>query len=85
MTAKEILRKEYKGSKNFIAWLNGVSVACGTLRDVEARAREIFSSVLWQTHEGSKGQTVLRITRGSRQSFVKSILLAEKPRLADGS
>lgn len=60
--------------KDYIAWLNGCSVARGTLAQVEAKAREIFATPRWQEHHADK-PTVLRITRGARQSFVKSVEL----------
>ena len=54
--------------KDYIAWLNGASVARGTLAQVRAKAIEIFKS------EGHK-ETILRITRGSGQYFVSSEVL----------
>ena len=60
---------------DYIAWLNGQPVAKGTMREVELKAREIFSSALWQEFEVPKGPTVLKITRGPRQLFAKSVIL----------
>lgn len=60
--------------RNFVAWLNGCSVAVGSLKDVERRARDVHASALWQEHEAPKG-TTLRITSGARQAFVKSVVL----------
>ena len=59
--------------KDYVAWLNGQSVATGTVREVQAVAERIFRSDNWQTFEGS--QATLKITRGARQLFVKSIIL----------
>lgn len=59
--------------KNYVAWLNGQSVATGTIREVQAKAEQIFQSEKWQTFEGP--QATLKITRGPRQLFVKSIIL----------
>ena len=58
--------------KDYTAWLNGQSVASGTLREVDKKAKAIFLSENWQTFEG---ETTLRITRGARQLFVKSVIL----------
>ena len=60
----------------YVAWLNGCSVAMGKLSQVESKAIEIFNSKLWQENEGDK-ETNLRITRGGRQLFVKSIILLD--------
>ena len=59
---------------DYIAWLNGTSVQRGTLAQVERVAREIAATPRWKEyHEGQP--TTLRITRGARQMFVKSIIL----------
>ena len=60
----------------YIAWLNGVSVAGpGRLADVERKAREVSASENWRRFET---RTVMKITRGSRQSFVKSEVLWDR-------
>ena len=59
--------------KNYVAWLDGQSVATGTLREVQDKAKQIFRSNNWQAFEGN--QATLKITRGPRQLFVKSIIL----------
>lgn len=58
--------------QDYIAWLNGQSVAMGTLREVEEKARVIADSEDWRRWEK---KTTLKITRGARQYFVKSIEL----------
>ena len=58
--------------KYYIAWLNGTSVARGTLADVEAKAREIAATPRWRAWHAT---TTLRITRGARQLLVKSIII----------
>lgn len=61
---------------SYVAWLDGQSVARGTLADVERLARETFATPRYQ--EWRHGQpSTLRITRGPRQLFVKSIILQE--------
>ena len=57
---------------DYIAWLNGASVARGTLAHVERVAREIAATPRWLEYNPT---TTLRITRGARQLFVKSIVL----------
>ena len=61
----------------YIAWLNGNSVARGTLTQVEAKAREVFATPHFQEWGLKNGAAVLRITRGARQMFVKSIILGK--------
>jgi hypothetical protein len=65
----------------YIAWLNGVSVACGTQAEVRAKAIRIFESKLWQDRHIDK-QTVLRITTYGSQRFVSSEVLSVERRLA---
>ncbi len=60
--------------RDYVAWLNGQSVARGTLSHVDAEARKIAATPAYQEWEGPKGIT-LRITRGAEQLFVKSIIL----------
>jgi len=62
-------------NQKYIAWLDGHSVALGSLSYVEARAREIFHSEDYQRFCGPTA--TLRITRGSRQLFVKSVILTK--------
>jgi len=59
---------------NYIAWLNGQSVAMGALEDAERKARAIAATPLWRQWNA---KTTLRITRGTRQTLVKSIVLEE--------
>ncbi len=59
--------------RDYIAWLNGHSVARGTLSAVESKAREIAATPAFKEFGGNP--VVLRITRGARQLFVKSIIL----------
>lgn len=56
----------------YTAWLNGNSVARGSLADVERKAREIANSPLWLEWNQ---HTVMKITRGPKQLFVKAINL----------
>ena len=60
---------------DYIAWLNETSVARGTLAHVERIAREIAATPRWQEAESHRGPTTMRITRGARQMFVKSVVL----------
>ncbi len=60
--------------KDYVAWLNGTSVASGTLAEVERKAKEIFKSALWQENEGTTA--TLRITRTAKQLFVTSKILS---------
>lgn len=62
--------------KTYIAWLNGQSVARGTLPYVTTIARRIHATELWRESEGHKG-TILRITRGPAQVPVRTIILSE--------
>ena len=55
---------------NYIGWLGGHSVARGTRREVEDKARKVFETPLYQ--EWAKPETLFKITRGSRQLFVCS-------------
>lgn len=59
-------------TNGYMAWLNGASVAVGTMREVEAKAREIAATPLWREWNPT---TTLRITSGARQLFCKSIIL----------
>lgn len=63
--------------KDYEAWLNGYSVARGTLANVELVARKVYATPNWQEFEASKGPTTLKITRGARQLFVKAIVLPQ--------
>ena len=67
---------EGKYMNDYVAWLGGASVARGTLTEVERKAREVFATPLYQ--EFAKAETTLRITRGTRQLFVKSIVLTKE-------
>jgi len=60
--------------KDYIAWLNGTSVAVGTLTQVENKAREIAATERWKEYNL---KTTIRITRGARQVFVKSFELVD--------
>ena len=60
----------------YIAWLNGTSVAVGTLTHVRTKAIEIFQSPNWQAFEAHKG-TILRVSTYGAQKFVSSEVLAE--------
>ena len=62
---------------DYIAWLNGSSVARGTLSAVEAKAREVYATPAFQEYGLKNGAALLRITRGAKQYFVKSILLGK--------
>lgn len=68
-------REKGGGMKGYVAWLDGHSVAVGTLSGVEAKARQIFHSENYQRFCGPT--TTLKITRGPRQLFVKSIVLTK--------
>lgn len=57
----------------YIAWLNGTSVATGSISEVEAKAREIAASDQWQQHNSA---TTLKITTYGKQQFVKSVVLS---------
>ena len=58
----------------YIAWLNGCSVATGTIPECEAHARRIFDTTTWQdTHIGKP--TTLRITTYGRQTLVSETRL----------
>jgi hypothetical protein len=59
--------------RKYIAWLDGYSVAVGSLAEVRAKAREIWASELFQKY--AKDCTVLKVTTYGRQSFVESITL----------
>lgn len=59
---------------DYIAWLDGHSVARGTLSHCRDKARAVFNSECWRLVE-TKPHATLRITRGARQSFVESIIL----------
>jgi hypothetical protein len=63
--------------KRYIAWLgkDGIfdSVATGTVKECEQKAREIYASPLYQ--QFSKERNVLRITSDGKQLFVKAIEL----------
>lgn len=64
---------------DYIAWLgyegeSGMSVKRGTLAQVENEARRIAATKNWQEWANGR-KTVLRVTRGARQMFVKSIIL----------
>ncbi len=58
----------------YIAWLNGTSVKRGaTVEEVKAAALEIFNSESWQQWGVRTGRkTVLRVTKGARQTQVLS-------------
>lgn len=57
-------------SGQYVAWLNGHSMALGdSIEDVERRAIAIYQSEDWQRWSTHK-PTVLRITKGSRQTLV---------------
>ncbi len=58
--------------RDYVAWLNGTSVARGTLKEVDAKARRIADSSLWKEFHVS---TTLKVTRGTRQLFVSSVRL----------
>jgi len=58
--------------RDYTAWLNGHSVATGTLSQVERKAQEVASTPLWIMNEK---EAILRITRGHKQLFVKSVVL----------
>lgn len=58
---------------DYIAWLDHDSVARGTLREVERKAREVFNSEDYQRYLTKP--VTLRITRGARQLLAKSIIL----------
>jgi hypothetical protein len=66
--------------RDYVAWLNGQSVAVGTLSHVESKAREIASTPLMIANEK---EAVMRITRGARQMFVKSVVLWRRNPCAD--
>jgi hypothetical protein len=57
---------------DYVAWLDGTSVARGSLADVRAKAKAIFESDRWQEHGARDGRSVLKITRGARQYFVEA-------------
>ena len=63
---------------DYVAWLNGQSVARGSLATVEAKAREIAATPRYL--EWTPGTIILKITRGARQLFVKSIVLKGEDR-----
>lgn len=55
-------------SAQHIAWINGASVAIGSLEDVERKALETIATPRWQEFNP---QTILRITFGTAQHTVK--------------
>lgn len=62
--------------RDYIAWLNGTSVARGTESQVRDAAKKLAASERWQQTVTGRGRdTVLRITRGPKQLFVSSVIL----------
>lgn len=61
--------------EQYIAWLNGFSVARGTLLEVEQKAMEIIASPSYQEFGFRNGKTELKITKGSRQIYLKSTMI----------
>ena len=59
--------------QDYTAFLNGTSVAHGTLKHCRDYAREVFASPRWQEWCGPKA--TLRIVRGARQYLVESVIL----------
>lgn len=60
----------------YVAWLNGHSMAVGdSVEDVERRALTVYESEDWQRWSTHK-PTVLRITKGARQTLVSERELA---------
>ena len=62
---------------DYVAWINGSSIARGTLAEVERKARAHIASPEWQAYGLKDGGTFMRITRGPRQSFVKSVRITQ--------
>lgn len=60
---------------DYTAWLNGQSVARGTISQVETRAKAIAETENFREFGFIDGRATLKITRGARQLFVKSIIL----------
>jgi len=65
----------------YIAWMatgdergGYISVAVGTLKEVESKAKEIFHSKLWQDLHGSE-ITLVRITTYGSQKFATAFEL----------
>lgn len=65
----------------YIAWLDGFSVAVGTLAEVERKAREHHATENYQHWQDGRDST-LRITTYGAQKFVKQIILAAIPQEA---
>jgi hypothetical protein len=63
---------------DYVAWLEipgrgRTSVAVGTRKAVEKKARETFATANWQEWEGP--EATLRITKGARQLFAAAYQL----------
>ena len=60
----------------WVAWLNGSSVAvCDSMEKAESRAMEIFKSPDFQQWGMQHGKCELKITKGARQTVIKSVVL----------
>lgn len=56
----------------YIAWLNGDSVAVGTRKEVERKAREIAASPRFREWLPPDGHVKLKITTYGAQRFVEA-------------
>ena len=64
--------------QNYVALLNEFPVARGTLEHVEKVALETWKSTRWQEFDPS-AVTIVKITRGPLQIFIKSYILKRSP------
>jgi len=55
----------------YIAWLNGCSVASGSLAHCKAEAAKVVRSARWQSRH--PGPATVRITQGARQLFAAAL------------